>query len=106
MREALAEAEAAALAVEVPVGAVVLDAAGAVIGRGRNQRETNADPVGHAEIIALRMAGRSVRKSLYRDRPRRNGPNWCLRIPPALAFCAHTASRLHSLGPSICTGSM
>jgi tRNA(adenine34) deaminase len=59
MREALAEAEAAAFAAEVPVGAVVLDAAGTVVGRGRNQRETDADPVAHAEIIALRMAGRS-----------------------------------------------
>jgi tRNA(adenine34) deaminase len=59
MREALAEAEAAAFAAEVPVGAVVLDAAGTVVGRGRNQRETDADPVAHAEIIALRMAGKS-----------------------------------------------
>jgi tRNA(adenine34) deaminase len=59
MREALAEAEAAALAAEVPVGAVVLDAAGTVVGRGRNQREAAADPVAHAEIIALRMAGKS-----------------------------------------------
>jgi tRNA(adenine34) deaminase len=59
MREALAEAEAAAFAAEVPVGAVVLDAAGTVVGRGRNQRETDADPVAHAEIIALRMAGMS-----------------------------------------------
>lgn len=59
MREALAEAEAAAFAREVPVGAVVLDAAGTVVGRGRNQRETDADPVAHAEIIALRMAGKS-----------------------------------------------
>jgi tRNA(adenine34) deaminase len=61
MREALTEAEAAALAAEVPVGAVVLDSAGGVIGRGRNQRETDADPVAHAEIIALRMAGKSRR---------------------------------------------
>ena len=61
MREALTEAEAAAFAAEVPVGAVVLDSAGTVIGRGRNQRETHADPVAHAEIIALRMAGQSRR---------------------------------------------
>jgi tRNA(adenine34) deaminase len=61
MREALTEAEAAALAAEVPVGAVVLDSTGTVIGRGRNQRETDADPVAHAEIIALRIAGKSRR---------------------------------------------
>lgn len=61
MRQALAEAEAAASASDVPVGAVVLDATGAVVGRGRNQREADADPVAHAEIVALRMAGRSRR---------------------------------------------
>jgi tRNA(adenine34) deaminase len=61
MRQALAEAEAAASGSDVPVGAVVLDAAGAVVGRGRNQREADADPVAHAEIVALRMAGHSRR---------------------------------------------
>lgn len=59
MRQALAEAAAAGFAGEVPVGAVVLDAAGTVVGRGRNQREADADPVAHAEILALRMAGKS-----------------------------------------------
>jgi tRNA(adenine34) deaminase len=61
MRQALAEAEAAAFTSDVPVGAVVLDAAGAVVGRGRNQREAAADPTAHAEILALRMAGESRR---------------------------------------------
>jgi tRNA(adenine34) deaminase len=41
---------------DVPVGAVVLDAAGQVVGRGRNVRELQADPTGHAEILALRDA--------------------------------------------------
>jgi len=59
MRQALVEAEAAAYAADVPVGAVVLDAAGTVIGRGHNQREADADPAAHAEILALRMAGNS-----------------------------------------------
>ena len=61
MREALAEARAlvAADAADVPVGAVVLDAAGAVIGRGRNLREASADPTAHAEIVALRVAGQA-----------------------------------------------
>ena len=59
MRQALAEAAAAAAAKDVPVGAVVLDAAGTVIGRGHNEREADADPAAHAEIIALRMAGKS-----------------------------------------------
>ena len=39
---------------EVPVGAVVLDAGGAIIGRGRNRREGDADPTAHAEIVAIR----------------------------------------------------
>jgi tRNA(adenine34) deaminase len=55
MRAALAEAAAAGE--DVPVGAVVLDDSGAVIARGRNQRETLADPVAHAEIVAIRAAG-------------------------------------------------
>jgi len=59
MRQALAEAVAAAAAADVPVGAVVLDATGIVIGRGHNEREADADPAAHAEILALRMAGKS-----------------------------------------------
>ena len=55
MRAALAEAAAAGE--DVPVGAVVLNESGAVIARGRNQRETLADPVAHAEIVAIRAAG-------------------------------------------------
>jgi tRNA(adenine34) deaminase len=41
---------------EVPVGAVVLDAAGTVLGTGRNRRESDHDPTAHAEIVALRAA--------------------------------------------------
>jgi tRNA(adenine34) deaminase len=55
MRAALTEAAAAGD--DVPVGAVVLDESGTVIGRGRNQREALADPVAHAEIVAIRAAG-------------------------------------------------
>jgi tRNA(adenine34) deaminase len=56
MRHALTEAEAALATGDVPVGAVVLDPSGALIGRGRNVREANADPSGHAEMVALRAA--------------------------------------------------
>lgn len=56
MREALAEARAALATGDVPVGAVVLDANGTVIGRGRNERERLADPTAHAEVVALREA--------------------------------------------------
>ncbi|MCW2867591.1 MAG: tadA 2 [Marmoricola sp.] len=44
---------------EVPVGAVVLDADGSVLGRGRNTRERDHDPTGHAEVVALRSAARA-----------------------------------------------
>jgi tRNA(adenine34) deaminase len=54
MRLALAEADAAARAMDVPVGSILVDAQGAVIGRGRNRREIDHDPTAHAEIVALR----------------------------------------------------
>ena len=56
MRQALDLAAVAADEGDVPVGAVVVDAAGAVIGTGRNTRERDADPTGHAEIVAMREA--------------------------------------------------
>ena len=58
MRAALAEAEAAAAAGEVPVGAVVA-AGGEIIARGHNRSETDSDPSAHAEIVALRAAARA-----------------------------------------------
>ena len=60
MRAALAEAEAAAAAGDVPVGAVVLDEAGVIVARGRNRREADGDPTAHAEIVAIREAARAV----------------------------------------------
>jgi len=56
MRLALAEASAAGDEDEIPVGAVVLDPDGRVVGRGHNIREQSADPTAHAEIVALRGA--------------------------------------------------
>ena len=56
MNEALREADAAAEALDVPVGCVIVDAQGLEIGRGRNRRELDRDPTAHAEIIALRQA--------------------------------------------------
>ena len=52
----LQRAERVGEAGEVPVAAVVLDAEGRCIGHGRNRRETAQDPLGHAELIALRQA--------------------------------------------------
>jgi tRNA(adenine34) deaminase len=67
MRRALALAAEAAADADVPVGAVVTDAAGAVIGVGRNLRETTHDPTAHAEIVALRQAA-SARGSWRLDK--------------------------------------
>lgn len=58
LRAALAEAELALATGDVPVGAVVLDPGGEVIGRGHNEREAAGDPTGHAEVLALRAAAR------------------------------------------------
>ncbi len=56
MREALALAREAARAGEVPVGCIVADGRGEIIGRGRNRREENRDACAHAEIEAIRAA--------------------------------------------------
>jgi tRNA(adenine34) deaminase len=56
MGAALDEARTALAGGDVPVGAVVLDRGGQVVGRGRNVREEHADPTGHAEVVALREA--------------------------------------------------
>jgi tRNA(adenine34) deaminase len=58
MREALAEAHRAEQVGDVPVGCVVLDAEGTIIGRGRNAREAEGDPTAHAEMLAIREAAR------------------------------------------------
>ncbi len=52
-------AEEAAAAGEIPIGAVLVDRHGQVIGRGRNQRESG-DPLGHAELIAIAEAARII----------------------------------------------
>lgn len=56
MRAAIAAAADAAATGEVPVGAVVLSAAGDVVSTGRNRREERNDPTAHAEIEAIRLA--------------------------------------------------
>lgn len=56
MEQSLRLAKEAADEGEVPVGAVVLDETGNVIGVGRNCRETHGDPLAHAEVEAMRQA--------------------------------------------------
>ena len=58
MARPLELAALAELAADVPVGAVVVDAEGVVVGEGHNVREAEQDPTGHAEVVALRDAAR------------------------------------------------
>jgi tRNA(adenine34) deaminase len=57
---ALEQARLAAAEGDVPVGAVVLSPSGQIIGAGRNVREQQADPTGHAEVVALRAAAAAL----------------------------------------------
>jgi tRNA(adenine34) deaminase len=58
----LALEQAAGSGSDVPVGAVVLDPSGTVIGAGRNRREADGDPTAHAEIVAIRAAAGTLRR--------------------------------------------
>ena len=60
MRQALALAALAAGHGDVPVGAVVVGPDGTVIGTGRNTRERDADPTGHAEMVAIKAAAAAL----------------------------------------------
>lgn len=62
MSRALFYANRARESGDVPVGAVVVDSLGRVVGTGWNRREADHDPCGHAEIIALREAGRALNR--------------------------------------------
>ena len=65
---------------EVPIGAVVVDETGTIIGRGRNRRESG-DPLGHAEIYAIRQA------AVARRHWRLNGTTLVVTLEPC-AMCA------------------
>lgn len=64
MQQAMGQAALAAQIGEVPVGAVVVDAEGSIIGTGYNRTITDHDPTAHAEIVALRDA--ALRMGNYR----------------------------------------
>jgi tRNA(Arg) A34 adenosine deaminase TadA len=82
---ALAEARAAAARGEVPVGAVVTDAAGQVLGRAGNRVEELCDPSAHAEILALRQAAAA------RGSPRLPDCTLTVTLEPC-PMCAQAAS--------------
>ena len=80
METAFALAEEAAADGEIPVGAVIVDAGGHIIGRGRNRRESG-DPLGHAEIYAIREAAAAIGDW------RLEGSTMCVTLEPC-AMCA------------------
>ncbi len=63
MRLALDVARIAPSTGDVPVGAIVINSDGIVIGKGFNEREANNDPTAHAEIVAIRNATSRLQKS-------------------------------------------
>ncbi|WP_229682584.1 nucleoside deaminase [Siccirubricoccus deserti] len=67
MELALEDARAAAERGEVPVGAVVTDAAGVVLARAGNLVEAGQDPAAHAEMLALRAAARGRGRKYLAD---------------------------------------
>ena len=60
MQAALSLAKVAADKGDVPVGAIVVNDAGEILGTGQNLREQNNDPTAHAEIVALRNASEKL----------------------------------------------
>ncbi|WP_243442583.1 tRNA adenosine(34) deaminase TadA [Schaalia vaccimaxillae] len=62
MSRALFLANRARESADVPVGAVVIDSLGRIVGKGWNCRESDHDPAGHAEIVALREAGKTLKR--------------------------------------------
>jgi tRNA(Arg) A34 adenosine deaminase TadA len=85
MAIALAEARAAARRGEVPVGAVVLDGAGAVLARAGNEVEARHDASAHAELLALRAAAAARRAVRLPD------CDLVVTLEPC-PMCAHAAS--------------
>jgi tRNA(adenine34) deaminase len=63
MQEALVIARSALATGDVPVGAIVINKDGVVIGKGSNEREVNNDPTAHAEVVAIRSAAARLQNS-------------------------------------------
>ena len=60
MQQAISLARETAIKGDVPVGALVVDDAGNVVGKGANLREQENDPTAHAEIVAIRSAAKKI----------------------------------------------
>jgi tRNA(adenine34) deaminase len=63
MREALLVAKSAISTGDVPVGAVIINKDGVIVGKGFNEREANNDPTAHAEVVAIRSAAARLQNS-------------------------------------------
>jgi tRNA(adenine34) deaminase len=63
MRLALDVAHTATQSGDVPVGAIIVNSDGVIVGRGFNEREANNDPTAHAEVVAIRSAAARLQKS-------------------------------------------
>ena len=63
MREALLVAKSALSTGDVPVGAIIVNKDGVVVGKGFNEREANNDPTAHAEVVAIRNAAARLQNS-------------------------------------------
>jgi len=63
MREALIVAKSALSTGDVPVGAIVVNKDGVIVGKGFNEREANNDPTAHAEVVAIRKAAARLQNS-------------------------------------------
>jgi tRNA(adenine34) deaminase len=81
MRLALDVARIAPTTGDIPVGAIVINSDGIVIGKGFNEREANNDPTAHAEIVAIRNAASRLQKS------RLDGCTLIITLEPC-AMCA------------------
>ena len=84
MESALEQAGLALTTSDVPVGAVVIDETGVVIGVGRNEREALGDPTAHAEVLALRAA------ATHRGEWRLSGCSLVVTLEPC-TMCAGAA---------------
>jgi tRNA(adenine34) deaminase len=92
MQEAIAIAKSAVKTGDIPVGALVINRDGVVIGKGSNEREANSDPTAHAEVVAIRNAAARLQNS------RLDGCTLVVTLEPC-AMCAGAIaqSRISSL---------
>ena len=81
MRLALDVARIAPKTGDIPVGAIVINSDGVLLGKGFNEREANNDPTAHAEIVAIRNAAARLHK------PRLDGCTLIVTLEPC-AMCA------------------